>query len=232
MSPEQARGRTVDRSTDVWAWGCVLYELLTGTRAFEGNTATDTIAKIASEDPDWRKLPAGTPAGVRLLLEDCLQKDSARRVREISEVRRRIDNVSRNERPPVPAPEIAMSLKTARILFQVTQFGYLAMYFAALYYLNAVDSSVMFIVVAAALLGIPVRLFLLSAVGLSHPDAGRKFNRMFPFLILLDGAWAASPLLIAKLAIGVALAAAAGLAYLPFSQRTLIRRIYFAKGVI
>jgi hypothetical protein len=62
---------------------------------------------------------------------------------------------------------------------------------------------------------------------LAHAEAGRKFHKLFPFLLMLDGAWAASPLLINRLGTGVALAAAAGLAYLPFSQRTLIRRIYF-----
>jgi hypothetical protein len=221
----------VDRTTDVWAWGCVLYELLTGTRAFEGNTGTDTIAKIASEDPDWKRLPAGTPTAVRSLLEECLQKDRGRRVRDISEARRRIENAYKAPEPPSPEPEIALSLKTARALFLVTQLGYLAMYFAALKYVNALDSRVVLLVALAALLGIPVRLFLISSVGLAHPDAGRKFNRLFPFLVLMDGAWAASPLLIANLG-PEALAAAAGLAYLPFSQRTLMRRIYFAKGVI
>jgi len=227
MSPEQARGRTVDRATDVWAWGCVLYELLTGTRAFEGATATDTIAKIASEDPDWKRLPASTPAAIRLLLEDCLQKDSGRRARDISEVRRRVENAHKGSGPPEPKPEIALSLPAARVLFLVTQFGYLAMYVAALSYLNSVDSNVLFVVMAAALLGIPVRIFLISSVALAHAEAGRKFHKLFPFLLMLDGAWAASPLLINRLGTGVALAAAAGLAYLPFSQRTLIRRIYF-----
>jgi hypothetical protein len=228
MSPEQARGRPVDRTTDVWAWGCVLYELLTGTRAFEGSTATDTIAKIASEDPDWNRLPSGLPPSVRSLLEDCLQKASSRRVRDISEARRRIENAYKVPAPPPPEPEIALSLKTSRMLFLVTQLGYLAMYFAALKYVNAVDSRIVPFVALAAVLGIPVRLFLMSSVGLAHPDAGRKFNQLFPFLLLLDGAWAASPLLIANLGTGEALAAAAGLAYLPFSQRTLMRRIYFS----
>jgi hypothetical protein len=121
-----------------------------------------------------------------------------------------------------------MSLKTARAWFLFTQLGYLAMYCAALYYVNALDSRVVVLVTVAALLGIPVRLFLISSVALAHPDAGRKFNRLFPILVLLDGAWAASPLLISKLGTGVALAAVAGLAYVPFSERTLIRRIYFS----
>ena len=228
MSPEQARGRAVDRTTDVWAWGCVLYEMLTGTRAFEGNTGTDTIAKIASEDPDWTKLPPATPAAVRLLLQDCLQKDSNRRVRNISEAKRRIENAHAPPGPPLPPAEIALSMQTARTLFLLIQFGYLAMYSAALYYVDALNPTIFWLVVVAAMSGIPVRLFLISSVALAHPDAGRKFNRILPILVLLDGAWAASPLLISGLLIGVALASAAALAYLPFSQRTLIRRIYGA----
>jgi hypothetical protein len=159
-------------------------------------------------------------------LEDCLQKDSGRRVRDISEARRRIQNAYAPSGPPAPEPEIALSLEAARILFLVIQFGYLAMYCAALYYLTALDSRILQIVAVAALLGIPVRLFLISSVALAHPAAGRQFNRLFPLLVLLDSAWSASPLLINKLGIGLALAAVAGLAYLPFSQRTLMGRIY------
>jgi eukaryotic-like serine/threonine-protein kinase len=226
MSPEQARGRPVDRTTDVWAWGCVLYELLTGSRAFEGSTATDTIAKIASEDPVWENLPSETPAAARALLEDCLQKDRNRRVRDISEARRRIENAYKPKALPPAQPEIAMSLPAARGLFLFAQFGYLAMYCAALFYLDQLNPGVVLLVAGAALLGIPVRLYLMSAVALAHPAAGQQFHRLFPALIVLDGAWAASPLLISKLPIGIALAAVAGLAYVPFAQRTLIRRIY------
>ena len=227
MSPEQARGRTVDRTTDVWAWGCILYELLTGSRAFEGNTTTDTLAKIASEDPDWNRLPGTTPSSVRLLLQECLQKDKGRRVRAISEARRRIETANAAPFPSQPAPEIAMSLQAARAIFLGAQVGYLAMYCAALYYLNKLDSQLMFLVTAGALLGIPVRLYLISTVALSHPNGGRQFKRLFPALLVLDAAWAASPLLISNLATGLELAAAAGLAYVPFAQRTLVQRIYF-----
>ena len=61
MSPEQARGKAVDKRTDIWAFGCVLYEMLTGRRAFRGETVSDTIAAILEREPDWTALPAGTP---------------------------------------------------------------------------------------------------------------------------------------------------------------------------
>jgi hypothetical protein len=229
MSPEQARGQKVGHSTDVWAWGCVLYEMLTGTRAFGGSGWTDMVAKIVSEDPDWTKLPADTPIAVRLLLEDCLQKDGSRRPSNISEARRRLENNTTRPAPTDTSAKFALSVRKARALFLVIQFGFLAMYCVALYYAPTMEQGMVMlrIVILTAMTGIALRLFLISSVALAHLEAGRKFDRLFPFLLLLDGAWAASPLLaVPPLRFGVALAAAAGLAYLPFSQRTLIHRIY------
>ena len=68
MSPEQARGHSVDKRADIWAFGCVLFEMLTGRVAFAGDTASDTIAKILEREPDWSALPAATPASIRRLL--------------------------------------------------------------------------------------------------------------------------------------------------------------------
>ena len=76
MSPEQARGQAVDKRTDIWAFGCVLYEMLTGQRAFRGETVSDTIAAVLEREPDWQALPAGTPAKIRDLLRRCLQKEA------------------------------------------------------------------------------------------------------------------------------------------------------------
>jgi Tol biopolymer transport system component len=99
MSPEQARGREVDRRTDIWALGCVLYECLTGKKAFPGETVTDTLAKILERDPDWNALPAAVSPGLRRLLKKCLEKDPQKRWRDAGDVGLLIDEV-RGAPPP------------------------------------------------------------------------------------------------------------------------------------
>jgi Tol biopolymer transport system component len=85
MAPEQAKGRPVDKRADIWAFGCVLYEMITGKRAFDGEDVTDTIAAVVTRDPDWSRLPASTPTGVRRLLTRCLAKDRKHRLRDIGD---------------------------------------------------------------------------------------------------------------------------------------------------
>jgi serine/threonine-protein kinase len=85
MSPEQARGQAVDRRTDVWAFGCVLFELFAGRSPFDAATASDTIAAVLEKDPDWEALPPATPARVRHLIARCLEKDRRQRLRDIGD---------------------------------------------------------------------------------------------------------------------------------------------------
>ncbi len=87
MSPEQARGRGVDRRTDIWSFGAVLYECLTGKPLYEGETVSDLIARILEREPDWNALPANTPPRVRELLKRCLRKDPKERLRDIGDAR-------------------------------------------------------------------------------------------------------------------------------------------------
>jgi Tol biopolymer transport system component len=87
MSPEQARGKPVDKRTDIWAFGCVLYEMLTGSRAFPGETPSDTIVGVLERQPDWSRLPASTPAAVRRVIRRCLEKDPRHRFHDIADVR-------------------------------------------------------------------------------------------------------------------------------------------------
>ena len=85
MAPEQVRGTHVDKRADIWAFGVVLYELLTGRKAFTGATATDLLAASLRADPDWTALPAGTPREIRRLLERCLERDRQKRLRDIGD---------------------------------------------------------------------------------------------------------------------------------------------------
>jgi Tol biopolymer transport system component len=87
MSPEQARGRALDRRSDIWSFGAVLYEMLTGVRAFEGETVTDVLAAVITRDPDWSLLPESLPGNVKALLRRCLEQDPRQRLRDIGEAR-------------------------------------------------------------------------------------------------------------------------------------------------
>jgi Tol biopolymer transport system component len=87
MSPEQARGKAVDKRTDIWAFGCVLYELLTGKQAFSGEDITDILAAVVRAEPDWQALPPATPVKIRDLLRRCLQKDKTLRMQSAGDIR-------------------------------------------------------------------------------------------------------------------------------------------------
>jgi eukaryotic-like serine/threonine-protein kinase len=91
MSPEQTRGQAVDKRADIWAFGCVLYEMVTGRTAFAGDTVSDTIAAILDREVNWGALPQGTPSSIRRLLHRCLEKDPKRRLRDIADARLDID---------------------------------------------------------------------------------------------------------------------------------------------
>ncbi len=93
MSPEQARGRSVDKRSDIWSFGCLLYECLSGRKAYEGETVSDLIAKILEREPDWSALPAATPWRVRELLVRCLRKDPHERLRDIGDARLELSEV-------------------------------------------------------------------------------------------------------------------------------------------
>jgi len=134
MSPEQARGKPLDRRADIWSFGCVLHEMLSGKPCFGGATASDTVARILEREPDWSVLPEETPAGIRELLRRCLQKDPRRRLRDIGEARIAIEDrqaepepaamtVSRRSRSLVPSWTIAtiMTICAAVLGWQALQ---------------------------------------------------------------------------------------------------------------
>jgi len=141
MSPEQARGKAVDKLTDVWALGCVLYELVTGNIAFPGETVSDTIAKILEREPDWSAIPAETPPGIQRLLHRCLEKDKSMRLQDVGEVRIEADaalsGTSQSWTGPIPIAEtrgarrpggalgwfVAVVASAAAVLLAVLYFG-------------------------------------------------------------------------------------------------------------
>src|ERR1700676_3813886 len=91
MSPEQARGKAVDKRTDIWAFGCVLYELLCGHPAFEGEDVTEILAAVVKTEPDWKRLPEATPPAIRTLLRRCLRKDRRQRLPDAGAARIEIE---------------------------------------------------------------------------------------------------------------------------------------------
>ncbi len=103
MSPEQTRGRTVDRATDLWAFGCVLFEALTATQAFNGEDVAEILANVMKSEPDWKSLPEDTPPVVRSLLRQCLQKQSKNRLNSASAAKIMLEDALRTPSTDVPA---------------------------------------------------------------------------------------------------------------------------------
>jgi serine/threonine-protein kinase len=101
MSPEQARGVAVDRRTDIWALGCLLYESITGSRAFPGPTLSDTIALVLKGDPDWSRIPTATPSSLTALIRRCLRKEPRQRIQSAGEVRLALEEMDVSEGTPV-----------------------------------------------------------------------------------------------------------------------------------
>jgi len=106
MSPEQARGKAVDKRTDIWAFGCVLYELLTGRQAFEGEDITEILAAVVKSEPDWTALPANISPSIRVLLQRCLRKDRRQRISDATDVRIEIEDA-------IAAPKDAGAMQAA-----------------------------------------------------------------------------------------------------------------------
>jgi Tol biopolymer transport system component len=120
MSPEQARGLAVDKRTDVWAFGCVLFEMLSGQAAFTAGTASDTIAAVLGHEPLWAALPSRTPAALGRLIRRCLEKDSRRRLRDIGDARHDLEDASH---PPLePAAEARRPAGRDVVFQRITDF--------------------------------------------------------------------------------------------------------------
>jgi eukaryotic-like serine/threonine-protein kinase len=138
MAPEQAKGRSVDRRADVWAFGAVLFEMLTGTPAFEGDSVSETLARVIEREPAWNRLPANLPPALRTYLERCLQKDPRQRAQAIGDVRLALEGAFETvASPPTPAsPSSASGGRLAWMVAAVAVAGMVSLAIPAVRYLR------------------------------------------------------------------------------------------------
>ena len=249
MAPEQLEGQPVEPRTDIFALGLVLYEMATGGNPFLGQSATSTIANILKEEvpPVAQRNPLAPPELERIL-QKCLRKRideryaSARDLAvDLAALRRSLEPSARNSAVVAiaPAPPLSITRGAVRALLMLIQFSYLVMYALALYKFHDVlrvshelYASPMLggVLLLAAVVGVPMRLYQFSALTFDYPDLGVKFRLLFPVVLLLDAVWAATPLLFLGQLHGLVLLCAGALAYLPFSQRTLLYAAYASTG--
>ena len=120
MSPEQAKGREADKRSDVWAFGCVLYEMLTGRRPFDGEDMTEVLGAVVRLEPDWQALPSDVPPPVRTLLQQCLVKDRRRRIADIAAALFVLDHqagvAATTTTPAAPLPRTSPSRRIAELV--------------------------------------------------------------------------------------------------------------------
>ena len=142
MSPEQARGKPVDTRTDVWAFGCVLYEMLTSKQAFGGETITDILGAIVKTDPDWTALPRETPSAIRRLLKRCLVKDLNERLHAIADARLEITDVRTDSDTAVQNKTSVPNGRGLRLIAGVAVVAAIALAVPAVLYFRASPSAV------------------------------------------------------------------------------------------
>ncbi len=251
MAPEQLQGEPLDPRTDLYTLGLVLYEMATGCNPFLGQSPSSTIANILKEEvpPVARHNPVAPPELSRIL-QKCLRKNMDGRYASARDLAVDLAALRQSLEPSAvgsgiahaePAAPFSISRGTIRALLELIQVGYLAMYGLALYKFHDVlrvshelyASTVPYLgglLLMASVLGVPVRLYQFTAIAFDYPDLGQKFRRLFPFVLLLDVVWAATPLLFLGQLQGLVLVCAAALAFLPFSQRTLLYAAYAPTG--
>jgi eukaryotic-like serine/threonine-protein kinase len=175
MAPEQARGRPVDERTDVWAFGCVLFEMLAGRAAFPGEDVTEILAKIIERDPDWTILPRGTPPAIRRLLRRCFEKDPKRRLASIADARLELDEAT-SAVPDDADPRRSPTDQRPRIVL-IAAFGALTIVAAATTWgwVRATRD-----LPSAA----PRRTYIAATLGVSRPDLAALTDR---FAVSPDG---------------------------------------------
>jgi len=248
MSPEQLEGERADPRSDIYALGLVLYEMATGVNPFVGRAPSATIANILKQDaPPLQMRNPVAPPELDRILHKCLRKRREERYQSASELAVDLSNLRRDTigaARPVLTQTVPLEIprRLARSLFLLIQLAYFVMYGLGFYAFQKgshplaaplglrLESGLLIGLLVAALAGTPLRLYLLSAVSFDYVDTGRLFRQAFPLVMLCDLAWAAAPfLLYEQLGLAVLLFIPA-LAYLPFSQRTLVFSAYVASG--
>jgi serine/threonine protein kinase len=250
MSPEQLRMEKVDHRADLYSLGLVLYEMATGVNPFRGGDPSSTIAHILTHDPPalGERNPVA-PAELDRIVRKCLRKKREERYQSAQDLVVDLTNLRRDLAHPPPTsasvsitpPETPLTIPRglARALFLVIQAGYLVMYGVTAQYLpNHLDRLRVFassglippVVPLLCIVGAAFRLYFLSAVGFDYSDSGRLYQRVFPVALILDLIWAASPLLLFTELGWLAWLCVVGLAYLPFSQRSLLYSAYAPRG--
>ena len=249
MAPEQLEGEPVDPRTDLYALGLVMYEMAAGHNPFLGQSASSTIANILKEEaPPLEQQNSVAPHELGRILQKCLRKRideryvSARDLAlDLAALRRSLEPSGRASAVMAagPAPPLSITRGAVRALLMLIQLGYLAMYGVALYKFHDVlhasqelyaSSMLGIALLTVGVLGVPVRLYQFTALAFDYPDLGAKFRLLFPAVLLLDTVWAATPLLFLVQLRGLVLLCAAALAFLPFSQRTLLYAAYAHSG--
>ena len=115
MSPEQARGKTLDKRTDIWAFGCVLYEMLTGTRAFAGDDVSDVLASVLAREPDWTRLPSNLSPALGTYIRRCLEKNPKQRIADAQDMRLALEGAFDTAQLP-SAPRVATRTASAWVV--------------------------------------------------------------------------------------------------------------------
>ncbi len=250
MSPEQLRSERVDQRSDIHALGLILYEMATGVNPYRGSDTASTIANILTREP--RPLNDRNPISppeLDRVISKCLRKNRDERYQSANELLADLENIRPSKQaeprpvPPPPQPDLRVIPRwLACALFTAIQIGYLVMYMAAFSYLpdnaHRLPEVVMnydvhrFVVATLIVLcgGATIRLYLLAAVAFDYEDLDRLFRRIFPAILILDIVWAMSPLLLFRKSGFILLLGVIALAFLPFSQRTLVFYAYGRRG--
>jgi hypothetical protein len=250
MSPEQLRMEKADQRADLYSLGLILYEMATGVNPFRGGDPSSTIAHILTHDPPaLAERNPSVPPELDRIVRKCLRKRREERYQSAQDLLADLSNLRRELAGPAPkpaqvevtSPEVPLTIARglARGLFLVIQAGYLVMYGVAagllpthLERLRVLDSSrlILPVVPVLCIVGAAFRLYFLSAVGFDYAHTGRLYRRLFPVTLALDLIWAASPLLLFAELGWLAWLCVVGLAYLPFSQRSLLYSAYAPRG--